>query len=121
MPMNNQQLESSSLSNSSSWLSIIGWVGVISLFLIIVLIAYYPNRPPAIGEENIKLRLEKLNKVESKQQKIITSYGWVNQTQNIVHIPVKNAAILLVDELEESQPQESKVKAYKPQVIDPNN
>jgi hypothetical protein len=121
MLMNNQQSDSSRLPESSTLLSAIGCIGVIALFLIIVLIAYYPNRPPAIGENTSRARLETLNEVESKQQSTITSYGWVNQSKNVVRIPMKEAAVLLVDELENSQPEPSKVKAYAPQVIGPDN
>ena len=119
--MNNQQSDSSRLSDSSTLFSALGWIGVIALFLIIVLIAYYPNRPPAIGENQSAARLETLNEVETKQQSAIDSYSWVNQSKNIVQIPVSEAALLLVKELEDSQPEASKVKAYAPQVIGPGN
>ena len=119
--MNNQQSDSSRLSDSSTLLSAFGWIGVIALFLIIVLIAYYPNRPPPIGENQSAARLETLTEVETKQQSAITNYGWVDQSKNIVQIPVSEAAGLLVKELEDSQPEASKVKAYAPQVIGPGN
>jgi len=121
MPMNNQQSDSSHLSESSTLFSALGWIGVIALFLIIVLIAYYPNRPPAIGESQSAARLETLNKVETKQQNAITNYSWVDQSKNIVQIPVSQAAVLLVKELKDSQPEASKVNAYAPQVIGPSN
>ena len=101
--------------------SALGWIGVIALFLIIVLIAYYPNRPPAIGENQSAARLEKLNEVETKQQSAITNYGWVDHSKNIVQIPVNEAVALLVKELEDSKPEASKVSAYTPQVIGPGN
>ena len=119
--MSNQQTTIKRLSESSTLLSAIGWIGVIALFLLIVLIAYYPNRPPAIGDDMKESRLATLNEVQSKQQSAINSYGWVDQSKNIVHIPVNEAAALLVKELENSEPEASKVKAYAPQVLGPVN
>lgn len=117
--MNNQQSENSPLSESSILLSVIGWIGVIAIFLFIVIIAYYPNRPAAIGENNREERLAKLMDIESKQQTTLNSYGWVDKSKDIVRIPMKEAAILLVNELKHTQPEESNVKAYTPQVIGP--
>ncbi len=119
--MNDQQTGPQHISESATLLSAIGWIGVIALFLIIVFIAYLPNRPPAIGENNEEQRVATLNEVQSKQQNAISSYGWVNQTKNIVRIPVEEALALTVKDYANAEPEASEVKAYAPTVIGPAN
>lgn len=79
--------------------SAIGWVGVILLFALIVLIAYVPNRDQAPGEDANAVRLEIRTQVDDAQQKLISSYEWVDQSAGTVRIPVDQAMSLVVDEL----------------------
>jgi hypothetical protein len=79
--------------------SAIGWVGVILLFALIVLIAYVPNRDQAPGADANETRLAIRQDVDSTQQKLITSYEWIDQAAGTVRIPVDRAMALVVEEL----------------------
>ena len=85
----------------SSWgnrtLSVIGGVGFILLFLLILWVAYLPYRPEPIAEAQAKVRLENLNEIENASTEAITTYGVVNAQEGVFRIPVEEAMRLTVE------------------------
>lgn len=79
-------------------ISAMGWIGAMMLFAIIVLIAYVPMRSKAPGANHDATRFEIKEGVDNEQRKLVGSYGWVNQAEGVVRIPVERAMELVVRE-----------------------
>jgi len=90
----------------TSWgnrtLSVIGGVGFILLFLLILWLAYLPYRPDPIAEEQGRVRLETLREVENAGAETVTSYGVVNPKEGVYRIPVEEAMRLMVEKYRNS-------------------
>ncbi|MFP4493270.1 MAG: hypothetical protein ACLFRP_05225 [Puniceicoccaceae bacterium] len=90
----------------SSWgnrtLSVIGGVGFILLFLLILWLAYLPYRPDPVAEEQGRARLETLREVENESAETVTSYGVIDPKEGIYRIPVEEAMRLTVEKYRKS-------------------
>jgi hypothetical protein len=89
-----------------------GMVGLVVFGLVVSLIAFkyfvkhQPLGPPASPFENVRMlppgpRLQvsapqDLARYKAQQEKILNSYGWVDQNAGIVRIPIKDAMSLLL-------------------------
>ena len=97
---------SDSEGTESSWgnrpLSVIGGVGFILLFLLILWVAYLPYRPEPIAEEQAKERLETLREVQNASAETTTTYGVVNAKDGVYRIPVEEAMRQVVEKYRES-------------------
>tara|TARA_R100000027_G_scaffold47114_1_gene35918 strand:- start:12681 stop:12995 length:315 start_codon:yes stop_codon:yes gene_type:complete len=86
----------------TSWgnrtLSVIGGVGFILLFLLILWIAYLPYRPDPISEVQAQTRLQTLQEIRNASTEIITTYGVVNPNEGTYRIPIEEAMKLTVDQ-----------------------
>lgn len=72
-------------------LSATGWIGAILIFVVILAIAYYPNRPDPISAKRATERSQIVAEVTAAQVQESDSFGWVNQPDGIVRIPVNLA------------------------------
>lgn len=90
-------------SQRSVLFSFFGILGTFLLFLLIVFIAYLPNRPGPVDTQQVEDRKAKLADYRAKVDKDIDSYGWVNQPKGVVRIPVSEAMKLTVRRYETSQ------------------
>ncbi len=79
--------------------SAIGWIGVIFCFILVLAVAYLPNRAPSQYEEDAEDRYEIRNEVRGEQASLVDAYEWVNQDEGVVRIPVERAMRLTVEEL----------------------
>ena len=79
-------------------LTILGVIASFLLFLVILLIAYIPNRPASVNQEIVAARKLKLSELSAKQSQQMNSYSWVNEKEGQVRIPVKRAMELLVQQ-----------------------
>jgi hypothetical protein len=100
--MNNPQLDKEP-SDSTVLISALGWIGVICVFLLVVAVAYLPNRAVSQEEQNAEIRYEIRNEVRAEQARLVNSYEWVNQAEGVVRIPVERAMRLSVEELRAEQ------------------
>ncbi|MBC2603092.1 hypothetical protein [Puniceicoccus vermicola] len=86
----------------TSWgnrtLSVIGGVGFILLFLLILWLAYLPYRPEPISEVLAETRLQNLQEIRNASAEVIDSYGVVNPNEGIYRIPVEEAMRLTVEQ-----------------------
>jgi len=83
--------------------SALGWIGVFAIFVLIILIAYIPNRATSVYEVDRDARMEIRQEVDSSQSGLKATYEWVNQQEGLVRIPVDRAMRLTVEELRGKQ------------------
>lgn len=79
------------------WISFLGAAGSFLIFVIILCIAYIPKRSHVVDENRIKERLEILATARSKVKKEADFYGWIDQANGVVRLPVSRAMDLLVN------------------------
>lgn len=67
-------------------------LGVATIVIILgVMLRVSWTEPVATGLKTPEQRLEILNRVRAEDQRALTTYGWVDQNQKIVRIPVEAA------------------------------
>lgn len=76
------------LNRSSSILGIFACMGI---FIVIIVIAYLPNRPRPVEQGIIDERIKRLSSLNAKETETYNSYGWIDKPAGIVHIPVESA------------------------------
>ncbi len=87
--------------------SALGWVGVIFIFVVIVLIAWAPGRSEDLSEIHREERFRIKNEVVAEQERLATSYEWVNESEGVVRIPLERAMEITVAEYQASPEDES--------------
>ena len=77
---------------------VLGVLGTIVVFAILVFLAYGlgNNAKPVAATAN---QFPSGASLKAKDAEVLTSYGWVNQEAGVVHIPVDRAKDLVVEEL----------------------
>lgn len=101
MPMSESKNRSGSTTRQSTLL-VLGILGAIFLFAIILLIAYLPTRPMPVDQVQIEERRATLAEVEADQHRRAHTYGWIDEPNGIVRIPIERAVELTVRELSEA-------------------
>lgn len=106
--------------HGSFWISTLAIIGCFLIFTIILYIAYIPHRsskgavPGNLTEEerlerNIltpEERKERLVQMRAKENSEAASYGWVDQANGVVRLPIARAVELTARELEEEPTRE---------------
>jgi hypothetical protein len=89
-------------SDNAALLSALGWLGAVFLFVLIVLVAYIPNR--AVDSERLDAgeRLRIRQETEARQHNLATRYAWIDREQGVVRIPVERAMRLTVGEKQQN-------------------
>ena len=93
-----------------SWVSVAAIFGCFALFLLIIYLAYLPQREKAAAEADMSQvpaderwqytaegRADHLRDLRAHEQTELTTYGWVDQKSGVVHIPIDRAMDLLVE------------------------
>ena len=88
--------------------SVLGWLGFVFLFVFILLITYYPNRPPAPDHAIIENRYERIRSLTSDQRRKSESYEVVDRSAGVVRIPVDRARDLMVERLARKATEEER-------------
>ena len=101
--MSNQNQQSPEPGCGHVFLSLIGAFVVFALFSLIVCFAYFPTKQDDDDAKAAKARKDYRLELEAKQHVDATTYGWVNQTDGVVRIPIKRAMELTVNELSANQ------------------
>lgn len=73
-------------------------IGVFLIFVLILSISYVPNRLTSVDKELGVQRKATLQELNAEQSKLLNNYGWVNQPEGIVRIPVRQAMEMVVQE-----------------------
>jgi len=86
---------------SGFFVSAIAVIGGFLIFVLILVIAYLPNKPAPLpeGTKTPEERAVILRELRAKETAAATSYGWVDQTKGVVRIPIERAMQLTVEEL----------------------
>lgn len=76
-------------------------LGGFLIFTLILVIAYFPNKPEALtqGTKTPEERAVILREMRAKETAAATTYGWVDQTKGVVRIPIDRAVQLTIDDL----------------------
>lgn len=72
--------------------------GLFLLFLVILYVAYLPNRPAPIDSAAIQARQQRLAELRAKEQEMLTTYGITDPAKPTYRIPVERAMELIVNE-----------------------
>lgn len=102
--MSNPSTQSAEPSDRKVLYSAFAWVGVLFLFALIVVIAYLPNSKGETSTTQAdEIRLKIKEETYARQQRLMTSYEWVNEAEGIVRIPVERAKGLVLAEIQAEQ------------------
>ena len=82
------------------WLAA-GFLGLASLAFIL---RPWGVTPETVTETAAKVRLEKISKLRLEQDKLANSYGWVDKTKGIGHIPISKAMEIIIADLRTNKP-----------------
>jgi hypothetical protein len=95
-----------------SLVTILAILGCFALFFVLVWLAYVPRPPAYIPEDEVaeklsddqkwqatpESRLAYLTDLRAQQEKQATSYGWVDQKNGVVQLPIDRAMELVVEQ-----------------------
>ena len=77
------------------------FVGVLGSFLIVaglVWAMYHYTRPAPVGQAKADERKKNLTELRAAETDAVNNYGWVDQTKDLVRLPVARAVELTVQE-----------------------
>lgn len=87
------------------WITVAALVGGFAIFALILLVAYLPQKPAPVGEgaKTQEERVRLLNEQRANEKTAATSYGWVDQTQGVVRLPLDRAVELTIQEINQKK------------------
>ena len=95
-----------------SWVSVAAVFGCFALFLLIIWIAYLPQRektdeadlsqvsPDDRWQYSPEGRADKLKDLRANEQTELTTYGWIDQKAGVVRLPIDRAMELTLQSLQ---------------------
>lgn len=90
-------MSESQVSKSNSLLTFLGSLGAILIFVLILFIAYLPNRPDAVNAETTAARQAKADEARAAGIKKLSTYEVIDASAGTVRIPIEEAMQLTVD------------------------
>jgi len=90
-------MSESTPSTKNQVISFAGAVGAILIFLLILFVAYLPNRPAPVDEEIDAERRAKAEEALTAGQKKLSEYSVVDAEEGLVTIPIDRAMELTVN------------------------
>ncbi len=93
-------------SNSSFGLTFLAAIGGFVIFVVILLVAYLPQKPAPLadGAKTPEQRKAALAELRAHEIKVGTGYAWVDQSKGVVQLPLDRAVELTLRDLEAKQP-----------------
>jgi len=87
--------------SSGSLLTVAAAVGGFAIFALIVFIAYLPKKPDPLpdGVRTPAQRTAALTELRAKEKAAATTYGWADQANGVVRIPVDEAVKITIKEI----------------------
>jgi hypothetical protein len=87
-------------SKSSFTATLLAAIGGFAIFLVILFVAYLPNKVPPAGDgvKTPAQRKAALAELRGKEQSAATTYGWVDKDKGIVRLPLERAIELTIQE-----------------------
>jgi hypothetical protein len=88
-------------SPSGFWITAAAAVGGFLIFILILVVAYLPNKPASLpeGTKTPQERADILRDVRAKDTAAANSYGWIDRQNGVVRLPIERAMELTVQEL----------------------
>ena len=83
---------------SGFFVTAVAVIGGFLIFVLILVIAYLPNKPAPLPE-GTKTPEERA----AILSELATSYGWVDQTKGVVRLPLERAMQLTIEELQQKK------------------
>jgi hypothetical protein len=78
-------------SNTNKLATFLGSLGAILIFVLILAIAYLPNRPPPVDEAIAEQRRNQADEAIAAGRNKITGYEVINAEKRIARIPIQEA------------------------------
>ena len=71
------------------------------IFAVILWLTYLPNRPERfpVGSVPPEERAERLRELRAEEARLVDRYGWVDQDEGVVRLPIERAMELIQQEL----------------------
>ena len=90
---------------SGFFVTAVAVIGGFLIFVLILVIAYLPNKPAPLpeGTKTPEERAAILSELRAKETAAATSYGWVDQTKGVVRLPLERAMQLTIEELQQKK------------------
>lgn len=84
------------------------WLGIVLLFVLfgVIVLAIIGAMPRGSDyeEARAKKRIENLKTLREEADKTLTTYGWIDKSKGVAHIPIERAMELTVAELAKQKP-----------------
>lgn len=84
-------------------LSILGAIASLGIFLLILFVAYLPNRPEPANIEIVEGRKATLSELTAQGEALAENYAWIDAKKGTVRIPVEEAKKLIVERLQKGK------------------
>jgi hypothetical protein len=84
------------VSKSNTLLTFLGCLGALLVFVLIIFIAYLPNRPEAVDAQVSATRQAKADESRAAGIQKLTNYELINTEAGIARIPIKEAMSLTI-------------------------
>ena len=93
------------------WMTFLAAIGCFVVFLVVLFLAYIPQRrlapevdltkipPDEQWKFTAKGRQDHLNEMRAREKAVATSYAWIDKEKGIVQLPIERAAQLTLQEL----------------------
>ena len=80
--------------------AVVGIISAILLFVIIVVLQafFYSAEQRELEKKVYTQPYQALQQLDAKQLEILNSYGWVSESEGVVHVPVERAMELVAAE-----------------------
>jgi len=82
--------------------AVVGIISAILLFVIIVVLQafFYRAEQSELEKKVWSQPYQALQQLDANQLELLNSYGWVSETEGVVHVPIKRAMELVAAESE---------------------
>ena len=79
---------------------VVGVIGAIFLFVVIVLLQalFFQMQEGEMNRKVYSQAFEELRTLDAQQLEVLNSYGWVDQTNGVAHIPIDRAMEIVARE-----------------------
>ena len=90
-------MSESQVSKSNTLLSFLGAVGAILIFVLILFVAYLPNRPAPVDAAVVADRQLKADEARANGIKKLTSLEVIDAEAGVARIPIEDAMLITVE------------------------
>ncbi len=96
-------MSDASPSKTGFWITFVAAIGGFAIFVAILLVTYLPKQPGPLGDgapnRSPDERKAALAELRAHEVKVATSYGWIDQANGVVQLPIDRAIELTLSEL----------------------